>query len=74
MGMIAILAGKGKKPPAADKEKDPLDELMKEEPEKEGEELPSGLVAAISKMRSAESDEDAARAFMSAMKSCREGM
>jgi hypothetical protein len=59
------------KPGGAESPED--DDEMEESAESEsegGDELPPGLLEAVSEMRSASSDEDAARAFKNAMHCC----
>lgn len=71
---IGILLGKGPKGP--DTEEDPMDESMddtsEEDTSEDEEELPPGLVEAVTEFRTSESDEDAAKAFHRAIQLCQE--
>jgi hypothetical protein len=65
---IGILLGKGKHASeSADKSLENSEEMSSSET---GDELPPGLLEAVSEFRAAETDEDAARAFKSAMDCC----
>jgi hypothetical protein len=65
---IGILLGKGKHADAsADKSMEDSEKMSSSET---GDELPPGLLEAVTEFRAAETDEEAAKAFRSAMHCC----